>query len=91
MPPQKPWERSGSSSGPSPFKPPSNGLTRTVIEAAEDAKNGEKYLDTERSASVANRSNMGRPMPVRPWEQNRGVAYGSNYGGIHRFHYFQFN
>ncbi|XP_057871052.2 peroxisomal membrane protein 13 isoform X1 [Cryptomeria japonica] len=82
MPPRKPWENVESSSGPSPFRPSSTGPTSTVVESAGVANIGEKNLDAERRLPVANRSTIGRPMPQRPWEQNRGVGYGSNYAGF---------
>lgn len=75
--PPKPWERVGSSSGPSPFRPPSTGPTSTVVESSGVAKTGDNS-DTERNVPLANRSTVGRPMPARPWEQG---SYGSNYGG----------
>ncbi|KAH9299963.1 hypothetical protein KI387_011546, partial [Taxus chinensis] len=81
MPPPKPWERVGSSSGPSPFNPSSNGPTRSVLESAGVAKSGDNDLDTERNVPTANRSTMGRTMPLRPWEQNRGGSYGG-YGSM---------
>lgn len=77
VPPPKPWERVGSSSGPSPFRPPSTGSTSNVVESSGVAKIGESS-DTERNVPLANRSTIGRPMPARPWEQG---SYGGNYGG----------
>uniref|UniRef100_A0A6N2MPC9 Uncharacterized protein n=1 Tax=Salix viminalis TaxID=40686 RepID=A0A6N2MPC9_SALVM len=40
-PPLKPWERAGGSSGPTPFKPPSAGITSDVVEASGTARPGE--------------------------------------------------
>ncbi|XP_028799816.1 peroxisomal membrane protein 13 [Neltuma alba] len=76
-PPPKPWERAGSSSGPAPFRPPSDGNTSAVVEASGTAKPGEIVSSSDRTAT-ANRNSLGRPVPTRPWEQN----YGNNsYGG----------
>ncbi|KAK9903178.1 hypothetical protein M0R45_001189 [Rubus argutus] len=77
-PPPKPWERSGSSSGPAPFNPPSAGSTSDVVEASGTARPGEIVSSADKSATI-NRNTLGRPVPSRPWEQN----YGSNstYGG----------
>lgn len=76
-PPPKPWERAGSSSGPAPFKPPSQGSTSDVVEASGTAKPGEIVSTTN---TAVNRSNaLGRPVPNRPWEQQ--TTYGSTYGG----------
>ena len=77
-PPSKPWERAGSSSGPTPFKPPTPGSTSDVVEASGTAKPGEIVSTTDRNATV-NTNPLGRPVPTRPWEQQ---AYGNNYGGI---------
>lgn len=68
-PPPKPWERTGGSSGPAPFKPPSAGSTSDVIEASGTAKPGEIVTNTDRNATI-NRNAVGRPLPSRPWEQN---------------------
>ncbi|XP_030528038.1 peroxisomal membrane protein 13-like isoform X2 [Rhodamnia argentea] len=77
-PPPKPWERSGASSGPAPFKPPSAGSTSDVVEASGTARPGEIITSTDRT-TTANRNALGRPVPTRPWEQQ---SYGSNtYGG----------
>ncbi|XAR60860.1 hypothetical protein NMG60_11034388 [Bertholletia excelsa] len=76
-PPPKPWEQTGSSSGPTPFKPPSPGSTSNVVEASGTAKPGEVVSTADRNTSV-NRNSLGRPMPTRPWEQQ---TYGSAYGG----------
>lgn len=76
-PPPKPWEQAGSSSGPTPFKPPSPGSTSDVVEASGTAKPGEIVSTTDRN-TPANRNALGRPVPARPWEQQ---TYGSTYGG----------
>ncbi|PSR86265.1 Peroxisomal membrane protein [Actinidia chinensis var. chinensis] len=76
-PPPKPWERAGSSSGPTPFKPPSSGSTSDVVEASGTAKPGEIVSTTDRNATVSTNA-LGRPVPTRPWEQQ---TYGNNYGG----------
>ncbi|GMY32604.1 peroxisomal membrane protein 13 [Fagus crenata] len=76
-PPPKPWEQAGGSSGPAPFKPPSNGSTSDVVEASGTAKPGEIVSTTDRNAAV-NRNALSRPVPTRPWEQGYG---NSNYGG----------
>ncbi|KAF7841289.1 peroxisomal membrane protein 13 [Senna tora] len=76
-PPPKPWEQAGSSSGPTPFKPPSAGNTSDVVEASGTAKPGEIVSSSDRNATV-NRNTHGRPVPTRPWEQNYG---NSSYGG----------
>ncbi|XP_027341890.1 peroxisomal membrane protein 13-like [Abrus precatorius] len=76
-PPPKPWEQTGSSSGPAPFKPPSAGRTSDVVEASGTAKPGEIVSSSDRNATV-NRNALGRPVPSRPWEQNYG---NSSYGG----------
>ncbi|KAJ0972829.1 hypothetical protein J5N97_020788 [Dioscorea zingiberensis] len=75
-PPPKPWEQAGGSSGPTPFKPPSEGKTSDVVEASGTAKPGEIVSNVQRNVPV-NRNTLVRPVPPRPWEQN----YGSNYGG----------
>lgn len=76
-PPPKPWERTGASSGPVPFKPPSAGNTSDVVEASGTANPGEIVSTSDRSATV-NRNALGRPVPSRPWEQNNGNG---SYGG----------
>ncbi|XP_004486871.1 peroxisomal membrane protein 13 isoform X2 [Cicer arietinum] len=77
-PPPKPWERAGSSSGPTPFRPPSGGNTSDVVEASGTAKPGEIVTTADRNAAV-NGNTLTRPVPTRPWEQN----YGNNtYGGV---------
>lgn len=85
-PPPKPWERSGASSGPAPFKPSSGGSTSDVVEASGTARPGEIVSSTDRT-TTANRNALGRPVPTRPWEQqsyrnNTYGGYGSslNYG-----------
>uniref|UniRef100_A0A6N2N3M9 Uncharacterized protein n=1 Tax=Salix viminalis TaxID=40686 RepID=A0A6N2N3M9_SALVM len=83
-PPLKPWERAGGSSGPTPFKPPSAGITSDVVEASGTARPGEIV---QSSGNTTNNTNaVGRPLPSRPWEQNYsmnnyGGMYGSSYGG----------
>lgn len=76
-PPPKPWERSGSSSGPAPFRPPSAGNTSEVVEASGTAKPGEIVTTSNPNTSV-NMNAVGRPLPTRPWENNYGS---SSYGG----------
>lgn len=77
-PPAKPWERAGTSSGPTPFKPPSSGSTSDVVEASGTARPGEIVSTADRNTAV-NRNNLTRPVPTRPWEQQQN--YGSTYGG----------
>ncbi|XP_010672281.2 peroxisomal membrane protein 13 [Beta vulgaris subsp. vulgaris] len=77
-PPPKPWERSGSSSGPAPFRPPSSGATSDVVEASGTAKPGEIVSTSNRNTAV-NVNAAGRPLPTRPWENNYGT---STYGGV---------
>ncbi|KAJ4723594.1 peroxisomal membrane protein 13-like [Melia azedarach] len=82
-PPPKPWERAGSASGPTPFKPPSAGNTSDVVESSGTANPGEIVSSSDRSATV-NRNAVARPLPTRPWEQGYGsTSYGTtnNYGG----------
>lgn len=76
-PPPKPWERTGGSSGPAPFKPPSGGSTSDVVEASGTARPGEIVSTSDRN-TTNNRNALGRPVPSRPWEQNYG---NSSYGG----------
>ncbi|XP_052177340.1 peroxisomal membrane protein 13-like [Diospyros lotus] len=76
-PPPKPWEQAGTSSGPTPFKPPSPGSTSNVVEASGTANPGEIVSTTDRNTTVS-RSALGRPLPTRPWEQQ---MYNSTYGG----------
>ncbi|KAL9453953.1 hypothetical protein AB3S75_009540 [Citrus x aurantiifolia] len=77
-PPAKPWERADTSSGPTPFKPPSSGSTSDVVEASGTARPGEIVSTADRNTAV-NRNNLTRPVPTRPWEQQQN--YGSTYGG----------
>ncbi|CAM8884031.1 unnamed protein product [Rhodiola kirilowii] len=80
----KPWERAGGTSGPAPFKPPSPGSTSDVVEASGTARPGE--IVSKPTTSIVNGNTVGRPMPARPWEQNRS-SYGglnSGYGGMYR-------
>uniref|UniRef100_A0A1D1YZF3 Peroxin-13 n=1 Tax=Anthurium amnicola TaxID=1678845 RepID=A0A1D1YZF3_9ARAE len=67
--PKKPWEQSGSPSGPTPFNPPSAGSTSEIVEASGTAKPGEVVPRTE-GTSIVNRNPVGRPVPSRPWESN---------------------
>ncbi|KAF5930694.1 hypothetical protein HYC85_031567 [Camellia sinensis] len=76
-PPPKPWEQAGSSSGPTPFKPPSPGSTSDVVEASGTARPGEIVSTTDRNTTISNNA-LGRPVPTRPWEQQ---TYGSTIGG----------
>lgn len=79
-PPAKPWERTGTASGPSPFNPPSSGTTSDVVEASGTAKPGEIVSAADRNTAV-NRNALSRPVPTRPWEQqNYGSTYGGGYG-----------
>ncbi|XP_065874473.1 peroxisomal membrane protein 13 isoform X2 [Euphorbia lathyris] len=91
-PPAKPWERAGaSSSGPTPFKPPSPGSTSDVVEASGTAQPGEIVSAANRNTTMASNS-LGRPVPARPWEQQTygnstyaggygsGLNYNSGYG-----------
>ncbi|XP_061962574.1 peroxisomal membrane protein 13-like [Populus nigra] len=95
-PPPKPWERAGtSSSGPTPFKPPSPGSTSDVVEASGTTKPGE-IVPATGGNTVATANSFGRPVPTRPWEQqnagtmysgyNNGYGtgmYGNSYGGMY--------
>ncbi|TXG55644.1 hypothetical protein EZV62_020900 [Acer yangbiense] len=78
-PPRKPWETTGTSSGPTPFKPPSGGSTSDVVEASGTARPGEIVSAADRTAAV-NRNSLGRPVPTRPWEQQQNYG-GTSYGG----------
>nr|CAD1841555.1 unnamed protein product [Ananas comosus var. bracteatus] len=60
--PIKPWDRPGTSSGPTPFKPPSNGSTSDVVEASGTAKPGEIVNTAERNVP-ANTNTLARPVP----------------------------
>ncbi|KAJ6401543.1 hypothetical protein OIU84_016864 [Salix udensis] len=95
--PPKPWERAGtpSSSGPTPFKPPSPGSTSDVVEASGTARPGE-IVPAAGGNTVATANSLGRPVPSRPWEQqdagnmysgyNNGYntgMYGNSYGGMY--------
>ncbi|CAN6281087.1 unnamed protein product [Urochloa humidicola] len=77
-PPPKPWERAGASSGPTPFKPPSGGTTSDVVEASGTAKHGEIVSATGNNITSNVNSNISRPVPPRPWQQQ---GYGNSYGG----------
>lgn len=85
-PPPKPWERSGSSSGPAPFRPPSAGATSEVVEASGTAKPGEIVSTSDRTATV-NTNSVGRPLPSRPWENNYGntTTYGGYNSGMNTY------
>lgn len=73
----KPWERADTSSGPTPFKPPSSGNTSDVVEASGTARPGEIVSTADRNTVV---NTLTRPVPTRPWEQQN---YGNTtYGGI---------
>jgi len=76
-PPPKPWECAGASSGPAPFKPPSGGTTSDV-EASGTAKHGEIVSTTGNNAASNVNSNISRPVPPRPWQQQ---GYGNSFGG----------
>ncbi|RCV40559.1 hypothetical protein SEVIR_9G063700v4 [Setaria viridis] len=76
--PPKPWERAGASSGPAPFKPPSGGTTNEVVEASGTAKHGEIVSATGNNVTSNVTSNISRPVPPRPWQQQ---GYGNSYGG----------
>ncbi|CAN6297539.1 unnamed protein product [Urochloa humidicola] len=78
-PPPKPWEHAGASSGPTPFKPPSGGTTSDVVEASGTAKHGEIVSATGNNITSNVNSNISRPVPPRPWQQQQG--YGNSYGG----------
>ncbi|KAL9679461.1 hypothetical protein QQ045_017323 [Rhodiola kirilowii] len=82
VPPPKPWEKAGGTSGPAPFKPPSPGSTSDVVEASGTARPGE--IVPTNTTSTVNVNTVGRPMPPRPWEQGYGTTgYGaSSYGGL---------
>lgn len=84
-PPPKPWERSGTTSGPAPFRPSSAGNTSDVVEASGTAKPGEIVTTADRTTAV-NRNALSRPVPTRPWEQQQ--TYGSSYGGICNLYIF---
>nr|CAD1820035.1 unnamed protein product [Ananas comosus var. bracteatus] len=76
-PPQKPWEKAGSSPAAVPFRPPSSGSTSEVVEASGTAKAGERN-------AIVNRNIYGGPIPLKPWEQNNrnyGSGMYSRYGG----------
>nr|GMC59633.1 peroxisomal membrane protein 13 [Ipomoea batatas]GME14226.1 peroxisomal membrane protein 13 [Ipomoea batatas]GME16890.1 peroxisomal membrane protein 13 [Ipomoea batatas]GME19203.1 peroxisomal membrane protein 13 [Ipomoea batatas] len=77
-PPPKPWERAGSSSGPTPFKPPSVGKTSDVVEASGTSTPGELVPAADRNTAT-NINTVARPVPTRPWEQPQ--TYGSTFGG----------
>lgn len=80
-PPPKPWERSGSSSGPAPFKPPSAGTTSDIVEASGTARPGE-IVTPDANTTAANRNAIGRSLPSRPWEQQQTYGNNSSYMGI---------
>ncbi|CAN0927280.1 Peroxisomal membrane protein 13 [Linum grandiflorum] len=80
--PPKPWERAGgSSSGPAPFKPPSDGSTSAVVEASGTAQPGEIV---PAGSNNSNMNALSRPVPNRPWQPQTnqyGGGYGSTTGG----------
>ncbi|XP_010547186.1 PREDICTED: peroxisomal membrane protein 13 isoform X2 [Tarenaya hassleriana] len=76
--PPKPWEQAGGTSGPSPFKPPTNGSTTDAVESSGTARPGEIVTSANRTTTAANTNALSRPVPTRPWEQQN---YGSTYGG----------
>ncbi|KAK1395484.1 Peroxin-13 [Heracleum sosnowskyi] len=78
--PPKPWERSGSSSGPTPFKPASAGNTSDVVEASGTARPGE-IVTPDANTTAANRNALGRSLPARPWEQQQTYGNNSYMGG----------
>ncbi|KAF8769104.1 hypothetical protein HU200_006919 [Digitaria exilis] len=63
---------------PAPFKPPSGGTTSEVVEASGTAKYGEVISATGNSVASNVNSNISRPVPPRPWQQQ---GYGNSYGG----------
>ncbi|KAL8139651.1 hypothetical protein V2J09_005672 [Rumex salicifolius] len=86
-PPPKPWERTGSSSGPVPFKPPSSGNTSDVVEASGTANPGEIVSTSDRNVGV-NTNALGRPLPSRPWENSVGSnSYGGYGSGLNNSSY----
>lgn len=73
VPPVKPWERASSSDGPSPFAPPSNenSTAAVVAAAASGATSTDQKDENGRTVTMTDGVAAGRPMPPRPWEQNR--------------------
>ncbi|CAD5322379.1 unnamed protein product [Arabidopsis thaliana] len=84
--PPKPWEKEGNTSGPNPFRPPSNTSTAGSVEASGTANPGEVVPPpVNRPNTAANMNSLSRPVPARPWEQQNygstmGGGYGSNLG-----------
>ncbi|EFH60916.1 hypothetical protein ARALYDRAFT_478079 [Arabidopsis lyrata subsp. lyrata] len=84
--PPKPWEQEGNTSGPTPFRPPSNTSTAGSVEASGTANPGEVVPPpVNRTNTAANMNALSRPVPARPWEQQNygntmGGGYGSNLG-----------
>ncbi|XP_010464388.1 PREDICTED: peroxisomal membrane protein 13-like [Camelina sativa] len=82
--PPKPWEQEGNTSGPNPFRPPSNTSTAGSVEASGTANPGEVVSSINRTNTSPNMNALTRPVPTRPWEQqNYGTTmggYGSNLG-----------
>lgn len=74
----KPYEEAGTSTPPTPFRPPSSGRTSDVVESSGTAKPGEIVPTTEANVTV-NKNSLGRPLPARTWEQNYGNTYGGNF------------
>uniref|UniRef100_A0A0D3BA70 Peroxin-13 n=2 Tax=Brassica oleracea var. oleracea TaxID=109376 RepID=A0A0D3BA70_BRAOL len=80
--PPKPWEQEGNNnntSGPKPFRPPSNTSTADSVEASGTANPGELVSSVNRTNTAATMNGLTRPVPSRPWEQQQ--TYGSTYGG----------
>lgn len=63
--PPKPWEGAVSSSGRAPFKPPSPGSTRDVVESSGTAKPGEIVSAADRTITH-NTNTLGRPVLQKP-------------------------
>ncbi|CAM6085687.1 unnamed protein product [Calypogeia fissa] len=88
VPPPKPWERAGTSDGSSPFAPPSTANSTAAVVGASGANPGTTTTDQKdengRNVTITDGVATGRPMPPRPWEQNRtgyGTGAMSSYGG----------
>ncbi|CAN1781330.1 Peroxisomal membrane protein 13 [Linum perenne] len=82
--PPKPWERAGtSSSGPAPFKPPSDGSTSAVVEASGTAQPGEIV---PAGSNNTNMNALSRPVPNRPWQPQTN-QYGGGYGSTSTYGY----
>ncbi|CAH8356415.1 unnamed protein product [Eruca vesicaria subsp. sativa] len=74
--PPKPWEREGNNntSGPKPFRPPSNTSTADSVEASGTANPGELVSSRTHNTATNMNPHLSRPVPSRPWLQQ-------NYGG----------